>query len=162
MQLKPYEFNEQYFDLLKGTDYEALKNDIAKRGILNQLHVLPDGTVICGNQRLRAANELKIPHTKIPVKVVGSVKTPEQIKEYVIKDNLLRRHLEPEKRAYLLDELSKLYEVGRGGDVVSKDANMASLEQEDVNEKTSEIVKLSPRTVARARAYVHAVKKNPK
>ena len=114
MKLKPYKFNDDFFELLKGTDYEALKKDIEKNGIKTALHILKDGTVICGNQRLRIINELGISHEEVPIKIVSHLKTEEEIKEYVIKDNLLRRHLKVEQRAFLEAELIKIYE-GRFG-----------------------------------------------
>ena len=56
-ELKEYPF-EGLFDDLSPQEYAALKNDIAKHGIKVALHVLPDKTVICGHQRLKAAREL--------------------------------------------------------------------------------------------------------
>ena len=164
MKLKPYKFNEEFFELLKGTDYEALKKDVEKNGIKTALHILKDGTVICGNQRLRIVNELKIPYNKVPVKIVSHLKTPQEIKEYVIKDNLLRRHLKPEQQAFLLTELSKIYEFPTGKDRTSKeykelkDKMTSSL---DVNDKTAKETGVSSKTIQRARAYVKAVEKNP-
>ena len=78
---------------------------------------------------------------------------------YVILDNLLRRQLTPEKQAFLLDDPSRQYEIGRGGDRHSEDFkkdNMSSL-KEDVNEKTAKKINVSAKTVQRARAYVKAV-----
>jgi N6-adenosine-specific RNA methylase IME4 len=156
MTLKSLRFNEELFELLKGTEYEALKRDVKKNGIKTELHVLPDGTVICGNQRLRVARELNIPDDKIPIKIISHLKNDKEIKEYIIKDNLLRRHLKPEQRAFLINELSKLYETGSG----RKPANIA--DYKDVCDKTAEETGDSPRTVRNYRAYVKAVKKNPK
>ena len=56
--LSPYTFNVELFDLLKGNDYNALKNDIQKNGVKVELHILPPEnggkkTVICGHQRLK-------------------------------------------------------------------------------------------------------------
>ena len=64
-----------------------------------------------------------------------------EVGEYVILDNLLRRHLTPEKQAYLLDDLSKQYEnkedQPRTKDgKFTVDANVASTDKEDVNDKT--------------------------
>ena len=58
-QLKGYDLNEEYFNLLKGDDYAALKRDIEENGIKVDLHILKDNTVISGNQRLKIARELK-------------------------------------------------------------------------------------------------------
>jgi len=104
--LKPYKFNEEMFDLLKGNDYDALKNDIKKNGVKVELHILPDKRVICGHQRLNIAKELGIKHLRC--KTVVGLDTDEMIKEYVILDNLLRRHLSKEKRAFLNAELVKM------------------------------------------------------
>lgn len=160
-ELKPYKLNQELFDLLKGSDYEALKRDIKKKGVKVELHILPDKTVICGHQRLRIAKELGISHLRC--KTVTDLDTAKEIREYVILDNLLRRQLTPEKQAFLLDDLSKQYEIGRGGDHKSKDfkeLNMGSLNN-NVLSKTAQKVNVSKNTVQRARAYVKAVKTNP-
>ncbi len=161
MKLKSYKFNDDFFELLKGTDYKALKKDIEKNGVKNQLHVLKDGTVICGNQRLKIINELNISHNKIPIKLVTNLKTEQEIREYVIKDNLLRRHLKPEQRAFLITELSNVYGVGRGKRT-DLQPEAQSAPGEDVNDKTAKETGDSPRTIKKYRAYVKAVKKNPK
>ncbi len=189
--LKPHKFNVALFEMLKGSDYESLKKDIAKSGVKVELHVLPDKTVICGHQRLRIAKELGIEHLRC--KIVDGLDTEDKIKEYIIVDNLLRRQLTPEKRAFLLDELSRVYEKGRGyrtdlkepqvmttssyNDVDKKPqeedkaGNNIELKKpikdsvgkkEDVNIKTAKIANVSPKTVQRARAYVKVVKKDPK
>lgn len=167
MRFKSYKFNDDYFELLKGTDYKALKKDIEKNGVKNQLHILKDGTVLCGNQRLRIINELGISHKDVPTKIISHLKTDDEIKEYVIKDNLLRRQLKPEQQAFLFDELSKVYEVGRGvfgrGRSRLEEPMMGSSNpQEDVNAKTAEETGVSKNTIQRARAFVKAVKKHPK
>jgi ParB-like chromosome segregation protein Spo0J len=156
-----YKFNIELFDLLKGSDYEALKKDIKKNGVKVELHILPDKTVICGHQRLKIAKELKIDHLRC--KTVYNLDTEQQIKEYVILDNLLRRQLTPEKKAFLLNELSKQYEIGRRGRTKEErieNANSAS-SNGDVLDKTAKIANVSSRTVANARAYAKAVKQNP-
>lgn len=161
-ELKPYKFNEELFDLLKGSDYKALKEDIKKNGVKVELHILPDKTAICGHQRLKIAKELNIKHLRC--KTVYGLDTEQKIREYVILDNLLRRQLTPEKRAYLLDDLSKQYEVGRRGrtkeERIEKPTMGSSIES--VLTKTAKKVNVSKNTVQRARAYVKAVKKNPK
>lgn len=171
-ELKPYKFNEEIFGLLERGDYGALKNDIKKNGVKVELHILPDKTVICGHQRLMIAKELKMKHLRC--KTVTGLDTPEKVREYVILDNLLRRQLTPEKQAFLLDDLSKQYETGRGfigerkedGTFKPKEPNMGSSggtdkEKENVLIKTAEKVNVSKNTVQRARSYVKAVKENP-
>lgn len=67
------------------------------------------------------------------------MKTDEEIKEYAIKDNLLRRHLKPEQRAFLEAELATLYKdrVGKRRDYMT-DSEQSSLSAG----KTSELIAL--------------------
>jgi len=81
--------------------------------------------------------------------------------------NLLRRQLTPEKQAFLLDDLSKQYENPTGSDHKSNEFKnqepiVGSGSVENVLTKTAKKVNVSKNTVQRARAYVKAVKKNPK
>ena len=184
-KLKEHPFNLETFKDTQGYDFDALKEDIRKNGIKTELHITPDYVVLCGHQRLKAAKELGL--KTIPYKIVSGLKTEEQEKEYIIKDNLLRRHLTTEQRMLLFAELSRLYEVGRGGDRKSekiKEAKSASLipkegfrgnqyergkeaksasslQKESVLEKTAREVGVSPRTIDNARRYAREIENNP-
>jgi len=161
--LKPYEFNKEFFEDIKGTDYDALKEDIKQNGIKVDLHVTKSNIILCGHQRWTIAKELGI--KQIPVKVINiDEQDDKKVKEYVIKDNLLRRHLSTEQKYILIATLSEVYEVGRGGDRVSKDAKVASMVEEpkeDVLTKTAKDTGVAERTVARARQYRELVKASP-
>lgn len=152
-ELKPYNFNVELFDLLKGSDYTALKRDIKQKGVKVELHILPDKTVICGHQRLRIAKELDIPHLRC--KTVIGLDTEEQIKEYVILDNFLRRQLTPEKQAILRTELYNMNYRGKGKR--SQDETL----YEDVFEIVAKQTNCSRATVARDVQYVKAIEENP-
>jgi len=112
MKLKHWSKNLDYFDDLKGAEYEAFKTDIKTNGITNPLHILADGTVICGNQRLRAARDLGINDEAIPTKSLASIwKLPEDERAIIIhaiKDNILRRQLTPEQKAKPVGVMLKL------------------------------------------------------
>ena len=139
-KLKEHPFNLETFKDTQGYDFDALKEDIRKNGIKTELHITPDYVVLCGHQRLKAAKELGL--KTVPCKIVSGLKTEEQEKEYIIKDNLLRRHLTTEQRMLLFAELSRLYEVGRGAKEGfrgnqyerGKDAKSASLPKESILE----------------------------
>lgn len=113
-KLTPYPLNKEIFEELPKTEYEALKADIQKNGIKTELHITPDFMVLCGHQRLRVAQELNIPF--VPCKIVEGLSTPEDIQEYVIKDNLLRRQLTPDQQAPLVKRLYDLMDkrIGQG------------------------------------------------
>jgi len=85
--------------------YEILKNDIKDRGIQEQLIVTEDGTVVCGCNRFKIAQELKIPEDQIPYKTKSFGCRMEML-EYALKDNIIRRQL----NVHLLGLIVKEYE----------------------------------------------------
>jgi site-specific DNA-methyltransferase (adenine-specific) len=164
-KLKVHPLISEIFEDLTDRDYEALKKDIAENGIKYALHVLPDCTVLCGHQRLRAAKELGLETAPCEVK---EFKTDSEMCVWAIKDNLVRRQLTTEQRYLLYAKLSELYEVGRGG-IAERDAHGKILKPKDatvtssgdVLEKTAKEMEESPATIARARAYKLAVEEMP-
>lgn len=98
MKLKYWDKNKEYFDDIPEDDYKALKEDIKANGLINPLHVLEDGTVICGNQRLKACRELNISDDDISIKIL-TLKDNREITLYAIKENLLRRQLTLKQKA---------------------------------------------------------------
>lgn len=161
VRLKEHSFSKEVFEDLPEGDYEALKNDIAKHGIKVALHILPDKTVICGHQRLRAARELGLKTVPCEVK---NLKNNAEVREWAIKDNLLRRQLTPEQRYLLYARLSEVYAIGRGGDRRSKnfkEDTVSPMKLEDVLERTAKEVGENPKTIQRARAYARAIEEMP-
>ncbi len=166
-QLKPYKFNKEFFEDIKGTDYDALKEDIKQNGIKVDLHITKSDTILCGHQRWEIAKELGI--KDVPVKIIKIDESDERkVKEYVIKDNLLRRQLSTEQKYILIATLSEIYEVGRGAKEFQgnqyksgEHAEVASTPQEDVLTKTAKDTGVSERTVASARQYRELIKKSP-
>jgi len=165
--LKPYEFNKEFFEDIKGTDYDALKEDIKQNGIKVDLHITKSNTILCGHQRWEIAKEIGM--KSVPIKVIDiDEKNNNKVKEYVIKDNLLRRHLSTEQKYILIATLSEVYEVGAGGDRHSESFKSATLthlnddkQRDDVLTKTAKDTGVAERTVARARQYRELIKKSP-
>ncbi|MFX1298460.1 MAG: ParB/RepB/Spo0J family partition protein [Promethearchaeota archaeon] len=93
------ELDELFGDLVKW-EYESLKADIKANGIKVPLVVSGDGTIVCGHQRYKIAQELKIPEKEIPVNPIG-FKTRQEMIDYAINDNLHRRNLNPYQKALL-------------------------------------------------------------
>jgi len=158
-ELKPYKFNERFFELLPKDVYKPLKADIEKNGIKTDLHILPDNTVVCGHQRLRIAKEIGL--EKVPCKVV-KLEGDDVIKEYVIKDNLLRRHLTPEQKALLYGELKKLpHYQGRVGRPSKEITDNVSVIKGETNELIGKEFGVSGRTVDRYLQYAEEVDSHP-
>jgi len=100
--LKPYQGVEIP---ISEEDYQRLKADIAEHGIKTPLHVHKH-TVLAGANRLKVAQELGIKF--VPCIVIEKDMTELEIKEYVIADNLARRHLSVEQKAALALEIEKI------------------------------------------------------
>jgi N6-adenosine-specific RNA methylase IME4/ParB-like chromosome segregation protein Spo0J len=164
-ELKPYEFNKAFFESLPKHEYGALKADIEKRGLTNDLQITKSKVILCGHQRHKIALDLALSH--VPCKVVDIDEADElAVKEYVIKDNLLRRHLKPEQRAVLEYELYK-GKVGKpGGDRRSEEfkeqkGHNAPLETKDVYEAVAKDAGSDRKTIVRHIQYAKAREAEP-
>jgi len=161
--LKPHSENHDWFGDPKDVDFQNLKEDIKTNGILNELHITPDYLILCGHLRHRVAKELGM--KTVPCKTVN-IKGEEAIAAYIIKENLLRRHLTTEQKYKLYAELSKVYErgnlrrgiYGRGRPKLEDDSVASS---NDVLERTAKDLGIPKRTIARARQYDEATAKYP-
>jgi hypothetical protein len=84
--------NATYFKNESKEYFQRLEEDIRKRGILVPLIVKKDGTLLAGHNRLRVAKEIGLP--VVPVQYVDESKyvlSKDAEREFIIKDNLLRR-----------------------------------------------------------------------
>jgi hypothetical protein len=99
--LKPYDVEIP----ISGEDYQRLKADITQNGIKTPLHVHKH-IVLAGANRLKIAKELNIRF--VPCLVIEKDLTELEMREYVIADNLARRHLTTEQKAALALELEKI------------------------------------------------------
>ena len=88
--------NAEYFDRESHVHLQHLRDDVRKRGILVPLIAKSDGTLLAGHNRLLVAQELGL--KKIPVQYVQEELSEEREREFIVKDNLLRRQLSLEKR----------------------------------------------------------------
>jgi len=90
-----FKVNEDYSKWcfrLDVADYGRLEKSIKKNGIKTELHVLPDGTILCGHHRYEIAKKLGIPDEKIPYKIIDLPNEYDRLL-YLIDDNLSRRQL---------------------------------------------------------------------
>ncbi len=104
-KLKPNEHNQRFFKIETGSYFKQLSEDIEKRGIQVPLIAKKDGTLLAGHNRLKVAKSLGI--EEVPVQYLSGKITEKVELEYIIKDNLLRRHLSPEERRSLYTQIHK-------------------------------------------------------
>jgi N6-adenosine-specific RNA methylase IME4 len=134
---------------LPEAEHETLRKDIETRGVLTPIEISPDGLVLDGRARLRAARELG--HEVIGVKVV----TPQDELEHILRAALHRRHLDASQRAALALKLVEVEAVRaaaqrrqranlrRGAEVATLPARSAEGRTRD---RIAEVAGVSPRT----------------
>ncbi|WP_017850284.1 chromosome partitioning protein ParB [Leptospira interrogans serovar Szwajizak] len=136
------------FDPLTLEEYENLKEDISRNGILDALTAKKDGTLVTGENRYRIALELKDHEDEevrrrvesIPVRYYMNELTIDEEYDILEGDNLFRRHLTPEqkkerlKRRILRKYKDELELDRRGGDRKSE-----SLKEEGEEEQKSKV-----------------------
>jgi len=115
-------------------DWGAFLADVAANGIEQPLDVTPDGLVLDGRHRLRAATELGL--ADVPVRVVE----PEDPVEYMVRSALQRRQLTQSQKAALAVKLLTLQ--NRGGAVATLPPPRGR-----VREIAGRVAGVSPRTM---------------
>ena len=87
------------FEPLKSWEYEALKADIARRGVLVPIEFDQDGNVIDGHNRLKIVKELELEEIIVPMPINRrEYKSDEERQLTTIVLNTYRRQLAPKKR----------------------------------------------------------------
>jgi len=76
------------FDLLRD-----LAQDMEARGLKEPLEILPDGTIVCGHQRTRAATMLGWDEIDVWINHGLSTQSERAVEQRLVEDNLTRRHL---------------------------------------------------------------------
>ena len=84
----------ELFGDLPDTEFEALVEDIRKRGQQVPIQVLPDGTIASGHQRVRAAKLLGWTHIDAIVRHDLAALGKDAVVEELIRENVHRRHLD--------------------------------------------------------------------
>lgn len=101
--------NKEYFVEESEDYFTNLRNDIRQRGIIVPLIATKDGVLIAGHNRLRIAHELKLP--QVPVQYILEDLSDDREREFIIKDNLFRRHLSSQEWVELYKKLYPDFEA---------------------------------------------------
>lgn len=135
-KLKKNISNDKFFRTETGKYFDDLATDIQKRGILVPLIAKKDGTLLAGHARLLVAQGLGI--KMVPVQFVEQDLSPDAEVEFIIKDNLLRRHLAPDERFELYRTIIKNFD-----ERVSLKNTKVGVSIKELAEKTG----LNPKTI---------------
>lgn len=106
-ELKPHTEIEKLM-VIHAEDYNRIKDDIDKRGIQVPLVVNDEDKVICGITRFKACQELEI--EEVPV-FEGKFDLFQDLMDYAIRDNTMRRQLTPDERINLTSLLLREKDV---------------------------------------------------
>jgi ParB family chromosome partitioning protein len=121
-QIKPNPLNTKFFKKESDEYFETLTEDIKKRGILVPLILKENGMLLAGHNRLKIAFEINV--ERVPVQYIIGELTESQEREFLFKDNILRRQLTAKEKEFIIRELYKdeINKDNRGGDRKSLDA----------------------------------------
>jgi ParB-like chromosome segregation protein Spo0J len=134
--------NSMFFKEESSDYFQKLRADIEKRGIIVPLIAKRNDMLVAGHNRLRIAKELHLEN--VPVQYILDELPDDSEKEFIIKDNLYRRHF---SSAEWIELYRKLYpdfdnqiiqERRGGGKKWSKTEYSVLLQQEMDNRLTAE------------------------
>lgn len=110
----------RYFQEESQEYFNDLTADVRERGIIVPLIAKQDGTLLAGHNRLKVALTLSL--KTVPVQYVKEELSPEQERQYLFKDNLLRRQLSAKDKEELIRQMysNEISRDRRGGDRKSK------------------------------------------
>lgn len=137
-ELKVNPENEKYFRNVTGSEIDALADDIKARGVLVPLIAKKNNTLLAGHRRKQIAEMVGI--KVVPVQYVNQKLTVEEESAFLLKDNLLRRHLNPDERRQLYNIVCKDFEER----VENKYSRTCGVTKDELAEKTG----LSKTTIA--------------
>ncbi len=117
-------FNEEYYDMVPRSisdERQLVKESMLEDGLLEEIKLNTDGEVLDGHTRIEIGEELKWKNPEtgmviIPRFKVKEFETKDQERQYVIKINLMRRHLNSFQKVRLAASLYVHY--GNGGHMI--------------------------------------------
>jgi len=158
-KLKPTPANNDYFNDLEPGEYENLKDDIAKNGILTPLIIDTDFNILSGHQRYKIAGELNF--ETLPC-IQREFKNEADKELFLVNDNLLRRHLTKEQKAVIIALLEKNIgiEIKQGQRMDLTSAEIAEVDKSITDKAFSEKLdnlksNISERTLREGRAFIN-------
>lgn len=112
--LKVHPRNTEFFDDISGSEYEEFKNSIKEEGIISEIIVSPDMTIISGHQRYKAAKELGI--KIVPIRIREDLIDEDKKLKVLLAANFGRSKNDDKKQRKVAVEYVKLCGYGNGGD----------------------------------------------
>lgn len=129
--LKEHPQNQEYFDILQGSEWERFKKSIEEEGIITPLIVAPDMTIVSGHQRYKAAKEVGL--KMVPVIINKALMDEKEKLKKLFAANFGRNKNNPMKMSRVIVEYEKLCDIVHGG-ARSRNSEK-NITQEDIAEE---------------------------
>jgi ParB-like chromosome segregation protein Spo0J len=120
----------------------ALTDDLRIHGLQHPIEIVPDGTIIAGHQRVLAAKRLDWKEIDVIVRADLAEAGTAAVERYLVRDNLVRRHLSPLGIARAMQFLMESKQRVRPGD-------LAPEKKEQLRAEIGRLLGKSGRTVSR-------------
>lgn len=132
--LKVHPRNTEFFDDISGSKYEEFKNSIKEDGIISEIIVAPDMTIISGHQRYKAAKELGL--KIVPIRIREDLIDEEKKLKVLLAANFGREKNDEAKQRKVAVEYVKLcgYKNGEIGKNHSQDSHNGKAEKLTLNQ----------------------------
>ena len=141
-KLKEHPQQAAVFGDISDVELAALADSLRKYGLRDPVEILPDGTVVAGHQRVRAAKLLGWAEVNVVVRHDLAAAGPEAIEAYLIDDNLSRRQLSPLGLARCIQRMVEIELHCRAGDLRWE-------KKEALMKKIGDRLNMSPRNASR-------------
>lgn len=126
--LKVHPRNTEFFDDISGSEYEEFKNSIREEGIISEIIVSPDMTIISGHQRYKAAKELGI--KIIPIRIREDLIDEDKKLKVLLAANFGRSKNDDKKQRKVAVEYVRLCGYGQGRP--GKESNLDSFSLDEI------------------------------
>ena len=112
--LKVHPRNQEFFDDISGQDYENFKKSISEEGIISEIIVAPDMTIISGHQRYKAAKDLGM--KMVPIRIREDLIDEDKKLKVLLAANFGRTKNDEEKQRKVAVEYVRLCGYSPNGD----------------------------------------------
>jgi ParB family chromosome partitioning protein len=109
VSLKTHPRQFEFFSETSESELAELAEDLTRRGQQEPIHICPDGTIVRGHRRVKAAEKLGwVAINAVVRQDLGDASCPETISD-LINDNVMRRQLDELELARCYRELKQQY-----------------------------------------------------
>ena len=126
--LKVHPRNAEFFDDISGKDYEDFKNSIKEDGIISDIIVAPDMTIISGHQRYKAAKELGI--SMVPIQIMENLIDEDKKLKAILTAGFGRKYNSEYKQQKHMEEYARICGINDKVESLENDIDQIKFNEE--------------------------------